>query len=53
MLVAYNCWLRISEVSGLTVADAYDTRGQADPVGRGVSVFLAETKTERREAVML
>ena len=53
MLVAYDCWLRISEVSGLTVADVYDTRDQVDPVGRGVSVFLAETKTGRRQAVTL
>ena len=51
MLVANDCWLRISEVSGLTVADVYDTRGQVDSVGRGVSVFLAEIKTGRRQAV--
>ena len=48
MLVAYDCWLRISEVSGVTVADVYDTRRQVDPVGRGGSVFLPETKTGRR-----
>ena len=53
MLVAYDCWLRISEVSGVTVADVYDSRRQVDPVGRGVSVFLPETKTGRRQAVMV
>ena len=51
MLVAYDCWLRISEISGITAADVHDTRGQVDPVGRGVSVFLPETKTGRRQAV--
>ena len=35
----------------MTVADVYDIRGQIDPVGRGVSVFLAETKSGRRQAV--
>ena len=53
MLVAYDCWLRIGEVSGVTVADVYDSRRQVDPVGRGVSVFLPETKTGRRQAVMV
>ena len=51
MLVAYDCWLRISGVSELTVADVYDTRGQVDLVGRGVSVSLPETKTGLRQAV--
>ena len=53
MMVAYNCWLRISEVAGITAADVHDTRGQVDPVGRGVSVFLPETKTGRRQAVII
>ncbi len=53
MLVAYDCWLRISEISGITVEDVHDTRGQVDPVGRGVSVYLPETKTGRRQAVMV
>ena len=53
MMVAYDCWLRISEVAGITAADVHDTRGQVDPVGRGVSVFLPETKTGRRQAVMV
>ena len=39
MMVAYDCWLRISEVSGIMVADVHDTRGQVDPVGRGVSIY--------------
>ena len=53
MMVAYDCWLRISEVAGITAADVHDTRGQVDPVGRGVSVFLPETKTGRRQAVIV
>ena len=53
MMVAYDCWLRISEVAGITAADVHDTRGQVDPVGRGVSVFLPETKTGRRQAVII
>ena len=53
MLVAYDCWLRISEISGITVEDVHDTRGRVDPVGRGVSVYLPETKTGRRQAVMV
>ena len=52
MMVAYDCWLRISEISGITAADVHDTRGQVDVVGRGVSVFLPETKTGRRQAGM-
>ena len=51
MMVSYDCWLRISEISGITAADVHDTRAQVDPVGRGVSVFLPETKTGRRQAV--
>ena len=53
MIVAYDCWFRISEISGITAADVHDTRKQVDPVGRGVSVFLPETKTGRRQAVMV
>ena len=53
MMVSYDCWLRISEISGITAADVHDTRAQVDPVGRGVSVFLPETKTGRRQAVMV
>ena len=53
MMVSYDCWLRISEISGLTAADVRDTRAQVDPVGRGVSVFLPETKTGRRQAVIV
>ena len=45
--------MRISEVSGITVADVHDTRGQVDPVGRGVSIFLPETKTGLRQAVIV
>ena len=37
----------------MTAADVHDTREQVDPVGRGVSVFLPETKTGRRQAVMV
>ncbi len=53
MLVSYDCWLRISEVCGLTPADVVDNRLAADPVMRGVSVFLPETKTGRRQAVRI
>ena len=54
MLVAYDCWLRISEVSGgITAAGVHDTRAQVDPVGRGVSIFLSGTKTGRRQGVMV
>ena len=53
MILAYDCWFRISEISGITAADVHDTRKQVDPVGRGVSVFLPETKTGRRQAVMV
>ena len=51
MLLSFDLWLRISEVSGLTPRDVVDTRGQADPVGRGVSVYLPVTKTGPRQAV--
>ena len=30
-----------------------DNRGQADPAGRGVAVYLATTKTGRRQAVIV
>jgi len=53
MLLSHDAWLRISEVSGLRASDVVDTRDQADVVGRGVSVFLAEAKTGRRQAVMI
>jgi hypothetical protein len=51
MLVSFDCWLRISEIAGLRSGAVVDTRGVSDPVGRGVSVFLPETKTGRRQAV--
>ena len=44
MLVAYDCWLRISEVSGLTVADVHDTRGQATRSAAGSPCFLPKPK---------
>ncbi len=53
MLLSFDCWLRISEVSGLRPVDIVDTRGAADPVNRGVSVFLPEAKTGRRQAVRI
>jgi len=53
MLVSFDCWLRISEVAGLTPDDVVDTRGHVDPVGRGISVYLNETKTGRRQAVQI
>ena len=52
-MVASDCWLRISEVSGITAADVHDTRAEVDPVGRGVSVVLPETKTGRRQAIVV
>ena len=53
MLLSGDCWLRISEVAGLTPRSVVDTRGQSDAVGRGVSVFLPEAKTGRRQAVQV
>ena len=53
MLLSHDCWLRISEVAGLTVDDIVDLRGAADPVLRGVSVYLPRTKTGRRQAVRI
>ena len=38
VLVSFDCWLRISEVSGLTVDAVVDHRGQPDLLSRGVSV---------------
>ena len=51
MLVAHDTWLRIGECSGLRVRDVVDSREHADPVMRGVSVFIPEAKTGRRQAV--
>jgi len=51
MVVSYDVWLRISEVSGLTADAVVDHRGQLDPIGRGVSVYLPRTKTGRHQAV--
>ena len=53
LLVSFDCWLRISEVSGLKARDVVDNRGQADPAGRGVAVYLETTKTGRRQAVIV
>ena len=53
VLLSFDCFLRISEVAGLTVGDIVDHRGQADTVGRGVAVYLRVTKTGRRQAVMI
>ena len=53
ILLAFDCWLRISEVASLTVSDVVDHRGQRDPIGRGVAVYLASTKTGRRQAVQV
>ena len=53
MLLSHDCWLRIGEVSATCVRDVTDTRAQADPVGRGVSVFIIVAKTGRRQAVMI
>jgi len=51
IVVGFDCLLRISEAALLPASAVLDTRAQADPVGRGVSVFLAATKTGRRQAV--
>ena len=53
MLVGYDAWLRIGEVSGLTEDAIVDHRDQLDPIGRGVSVYLPRTKTGRHQAVRL
>ena len=53
LLVSFDCWLRISEVSGLKARDVVDNRGQGDPAGRGVAVYLETTKTGRRQAVIV
>ena len=52
IVVGFDCLLRISETALLPESAVVDTRGQADPVGQGVSIFLASTKTGRRQAVM-
>ena len=51
MLLAHDTWLRIGECAGLRVRDVVDSREHADPVMRGVSVFIPEAKTGRRQAV--
>ena len=51
MLVAHDTWLRIGECAGLRVRDVVDSREHADPVMRGVSVFIPEAKTGRRQSV--
>jgi len=53
MLVSFDCWLRTSEVSTLTADAVVDLRAQADPVGRGVAVYLPTTKTGRNQAVRI
>ena len=53
LLVSFDCWLRISEVSGLKARDVVDNRGHVDPAGRGVAVYLEATKTGRRQAVLV
>ena len=53
LLVSFDCWLRISEAAGLKARDVVDNRGQADPAGRGVAVYLETTKTGRRQAVLV
>ena len=53
LLLSFDCLLRISEVAALKVGDVVDHRAQADPVGRGVAVYLRSTKTGRRQAVMI
>ena len=53
MLLSHDCWLRISEVAGLTVDAVVDQRGAEDAVMRGVAVFLPRTKTGRRQAVRI
>ena len=53
LLVSFDAWLRISEVSALTPGDIVDNRHQADPVGRGVAVYIASAKTGRRQAVLI
>ena len=53
MLLSYDCWLRVSEVAALAADAVVDHRGVADPVGRGVSVFIARAKTGVRQAVAI
>ena len=53
ILLGFDAWLRISEVAALTAADVFDTTSARDLVARGVSVFLAQCKTGRRQAVRL
>ncbi len=49
ILLSFDCLLRISEVAGLCVGDLVNHRYQADPVGRGVAVYLRSTKTGLRQ----
>jgi hypothetical protein len=51
MLVSMDCWLRISEVSGLRTQHVVDGRRNPDPLHRRVTVFLPTTKTGPRQAV--
>ena len=53
ILVAFDCWLRIGEVSAMVTGDVVDHRELADSVGRGVSVFMPVAKTGRRQAVLV
>ena len=53
LLVSFDAWLRISEVSALKPGDIVDNRHQADPVGRGVAVYIASAKTGLRQAVLI
>ena len=51
LLVAFDCWLRISEVSALLVDHVVDRRSSSDSVFSGVVVYLPHTKTGHRQAV--
>jgi len=53
MLLAYDAWMRISEVAGLRARDVVDSRAQHDPVGQCVAVYLPTAKTGRRQAVAI
>jgi len=53
ILLSFDCFLRISEVSGLRCRDVVDHRMQADEVGQGVAVYMPKAKTGRRQAVMI
>ena len=51
LLVGFDCWLRISEVSGLRADDVKDQRTHPDAAFRGVVLFLRATKTGLRQSV--